>query len=156
MANTYHPRKRASALVFDGGSWWWWWQTTTTLENEHTCSCPRVVGGGGDGGRWWRCGGCHRHCPCWQRRQQQPFLSLLELGGGSWLLSRCRGQHRWQPRLQLSLSWSSVLRRVHIEICGCHCCQKKIKNEGSQTHLCARCPCVLLPCLRYVGEDGAC
>src|SRR6266704_6426299 len=49
VENSFHPRKRACALVFEGGGRWWRWKTASTLENEHAHSCSRVVEGGGGG-----------------------------------------------------------------------------------------------------------
>src|SRR6266540_2531215 len=44
---TYHPRKRACMLDFKGGGRWRGGRQHTTLENEHICSISRVEGGGG-------------------------------------------------------------------------------------------------------------
>src|SRR6266545_1052094 len=126
-------------LVFKGG-WWWCLQITTTLENEHTCSCLRVVGGGSGGKPRVVMVGDGKTTTLENERTRTLVLEgVVAEGGGAvavvavvlligsgcrhpcpcWWCSRLLSMRHWQ----LLSSLSSVLCCVHIETCGCHCCQ---------------------------------
>ena len=116
------PSKTSNVLVSEGGDCLWQVPCggggkprvvmvgdgkTTTLEHECTCTLmlEGVVAEGGGAVAVVTVvllvgSGCRHPCPCW------------------WCSGLLSMRH-WQLLLLLS----SVLRRVHIETCGCHCCQ---------------------------------
>src|SRR6266545_3843856 len=152
-------------LALEGGGWWWQIPGATTLENEHMCSCLTVVeDGGGDGERWWRCGSCHhrrpcchhrRPCchhrrPCWQQQQQPLLLSLFSLA----VAAGCC------PCIIAAAATAVVVIGIVVvhtppfvlftlKPVAAMLLSEKEKKERSWAHLCARCPCGLLPCLRH-------